>query len=70
MYRGYTILPLSKLFWIGQLRNKQVYLVKEAQFYKHSGSFNIEERFGTLIEKRGFSKYRDAVLTRAMDMDY
>lgn len=33
-------------------------------FYKQSNNFKIEDRYATLIEKRGFKKYRDPNLAK------
>eukprot|EP00347_Sterkiella_histriomuscorum_P008264 403345746 len=70
VYKGYTILPLSKLFWAQQLRHKQVFEIKEAMFYKQSNSFKIEEKYSTLIDKRGFKKYRDPNLAKYINLCY
>lgn len=68
VYRGYTILPLSKFFWNQCLRHKQLFQVKETTFFKPSASFKIEDRYATLIDKRGFSKYKDLNLTKTINL--
>jgi hypothetical protein len=50
--KGYTILPISKLFWISQLRVKQIYEIREAQIYKTLTGQLIEDKYATMVEKR------------------
>ena len=64
------MLPLSKLFWVGQLRHKQIYEIKDAMFYKSSSSFQFEDKYVTLVEKRGFRKYKDDNLKKQANLCY
>jgi hypothetical protein len=61
--RGYSILPISKLFWVQQIKVKQIYAIQEAQIYKPLTPLLIEDKYSTMIEKRGFKKYKDLVMT-------
>ncbi|CDW89623.1 dedicator of cytokinesis protein 2 [Stylonychia lemnae] len=70
VYKGYTILPLSRLFWAQQLKFRQIFEIKEAMFYKQSNTFKIEDRYATLIDKRAFKKYRDPNLAKLINLCY
>ncbi len=59
VYKGYTILALSKNFWDQRLRMKQIYEMNEAIFHKPASNFNIEDKYVTLIERRCLKKNRD-----------
>lgn len=64
LYKGFTILPLSKLFWVQQLKVRQIFEIREAQIYRPFPPHQIEDRYATLIEKRGFKKFKDVMLTQ------
>ena len=70
VYKGYTILPLSSLIWSQEIKIKQIYEMKEAKFYKQSSSFNIEDKYATLIDKRGFKRYTDIPLAKSINLSY
>ena len=68
--RGYTILPISKLFWIQQLKVKQIYEIREAQIYKPVPGQLIEDKYATMIDKRMFRKSKDIALTQQINLSY
>lgn len=39
-------------------------------FYKPSNKFRIEDRYATMIDKRGFTKYKDPALARVIGLNF
>lgn len=70
LYKGFTILPITKLFKLQQIKNGLFNTIEQAKLYRPTINFKIEDKYASVMDKGGLKKYYDSQLTNQIDLSF